>query len=116
MASTTNPVIALAGIILCIAGMMSVLALFWVLPMGIFRGRAAAGCIALMNSLAMFGGFFGPYFMGFVKERTGSFSSGYFALAALFAISAVVWVVLRWISNPARAKLVAKGAQVSTVP
>ena len=50
-------------------------------------GAAAAGGIALINSLGNLGGFAGPYLIGWVKDATGSYAAamGIFALAAIVA-------------------------------
>jgi len=93
-AITASPLIALAGLTLCISALMCILTLFWILPMRLLNGRAAAGCIAVINSLAMFGGFFGPYVMGVVKERTGAFAWAYIGIALLFLIIAFVWLAI----------------------
>ena len=50
------------------------------------RGSPAprpAGAIALINSIGNLAGFAGPYLIGWVKESTGSTSTGLFVLAAL---------------------------------
>jgi hypothetical protein len=44
------------------------------LPTAFLREQAAAGGIALINSMGAFGGFVGPYLIGRVKERTGEFT------------------------------------------
>jgi ACS family tartrate transporter-like MFS transporter len=44
--------------------MMAMLPTFWTLPTGFLTGPAAAGGIALINSVANIGGFFGPTILG----------------------------------------------------
>ena len=44
--------------------MMSMLPVFWTLPTAFLTGAAAAGGIALINSVANIGGFFGPTILG----------------------------------------------------
>jgi cyanate permease len=39
-------------------------------------GAAAAGAIALINSVGNIGGFVGPFLIGWLKETTGSFTGG----------------------------------------
>jgi nitrate/nitrite transporter NarK len=48
-------------------------------------GTAAASGIAWMNSIGNLGGFFGPTRVGWIKDYTGSFAGGLYALAALCA-------------------------------
>jgi MFS family permease len=59
-----SPVVALAGLCLAQAGMMSMLPVFWTLPGVFLSGVAAAGGIALINSVANIGGFFGASILG----------------------------------------------------
>jgi MFS transporter, ACS family, tartrate transporter len=63
-ALATSPAMALAGFCLAQLGMMSMLPIFWTLPTGFLTGAAAAGGIALINSLANIGGFLGPTVLG----------------------------------------------------
>lgn len=58
------PQVALAGLCLAQAGMMSMLPVFWTLPGAFLSGTAAAGGIALINSVANIGGFFGASILG----------------------------------------------------
>jgi ACS family tartrate transporter-like MFS transporter len=45
-------------------------------PTEFMAGRAAAAGIAAMNTITMFSGFVGPYWMGVVKDATGSYQLG----------------------------------------
>ena len=45
-------------------------------PMQFLAGRAAAAGIAAMNTITMFAGFVGPYWMGVMKDHTGSYDGG----------------------------------------
>lgn len=71
-AMSKNPYIAMGGLILAFAGLKSTIAPFWALTTGFLSGTAAAGGIALINSVGNLGGFFGPYFVGIIKDKTGS--------------------------------------------
>jgi len=53
-------------------------------------GTAAASGIAWINSLGNLGGFFGPSIVGWIKDLTGSFAGGLYALAAFAFMSAAV--------------------------
>lgn len=59
-----TPWLALIGLCLAQAGMMSMLPVFWTLPTLFLTGVAAAGGIALINSVANIGGIFGPWLLG----------------------------------------------------
>ena len=68
-------------------GFMSMLGPANAVPMQFLAGRAAAAGIAAMNTITMFSGFVGPYWMGVMKDRTGSYDAGLrgLALPALLA-------------------------------
>ena len=69
---------------------------FWTLPAAILTGTAAAGGIALINSIGNIGGFVGPYLLGQVKESTGNYALALWILAAiLVAVSLIVLGVVR---------------------
>ena len=63
---------------------------FWPLPSAFLTGAAAAGGIALVNSIGNLGGFVGPYAVGWIKDATGSFEAGLYFLAACALASAVL--------------------------
>jgi ACS family tartrate transporter-like MFS transporter len=63
---------------------------FWPLPSAFLTGAAAAGGIALVNSIGNLGGFVGPYVVGWIKDATGSFEAGLYFLAACALASAVL--------------------------
>ena len=67
-----NPWLAMAGLTLAFAGQKSTIAPFWALSTSFLSGTAAAGGIALINSVGNLGGFFGPLLVGKVKDATGS--------------------------------------------
>lgn len=75
------------ALILATVGIYSAFGPFWSVPADFLGGTAAAGGIALINSLGNLGGFGGPYIIGWVKQTTGSYAAamGVFALAALVA-------------------------------
>jgi MFS transporter, ACS family, tartrate transporter len=50
-------------------------------PMQFLAGRAAAAGLAAMNTITMFSGFLGPYWMGLMKDHTGSYNAGLRGLA-----------------------------------
>lgn len=68
---------------------------FWALPPTFLGGTAAAGGIALINSVGNLGGFVGPYAVGWVKETTESYSAGMLALAAALVAAGALTLVMR---------------------
>jgi MFS family permease len=77
-----NPVLAAVALIICTMGGYAALPTFWTLPTGFLTGSAAAGGIALINSIGNLGGFVGPYAIGWIKDMTGETTLGLAVLAA----------------------------------
>ena len=70
-ATLKNPVLAMAALTLAFMGTKSTIAPFWAWTTSLLSGAAAAGGIALINSVGNLGGFFGPYLVGKLKDITG---------------------------------------------
>jgi MFS transporter, ACS family, tartrate transporter len=68
---------------------------FWSMPPMFLTGTAAAASIAWINSLGNLGGFFGPSIVGWVRDVTGSYAGGLYALSAFALMAAVVSALLR---------------------
>jgi MFS transporter, ACS family, tartrate transporter len=73
---------------------------FWSMPPMFMTGTAAAASIAWINSIGNLGGFFGPWYVGVVRDWTGSYAGGLYGLAFLCVISAVVCALFLHIPNP----------------
>jgi MFS transporter, ACS family, tartrate transporter len=67
---------------------------FWPLPTAMLTGTAAAGGIALINSVGNLGGFLGPYAMGLVRDHTGSFAIGLLTIALGSVVGGLVVLAL----------------------
>jgi ACS family tartrate transporter-like MFS transporter len=80
------------------------------LPTQFLAGRAAAAGIAAMNTITMFSGFVGPYWMGLMKDATGSYQAGLrgLALPALGA-AAVMFALTQSLKRPINVPLVKAG-------
>ncbi len=89
-----NPVLIIASFCLAASGIYGALAVFWTLPTAILRGMAAAGGLALLNSFANLGGFFGPYLMGWLKQTTGDYIVGMSLLAAMLTFAGIATLVI----------------------
>ena len=91
--------------------MFAVLPVFWTLPTTFLSGTAAAGGIAIINSIGNLSGFAGPFVMGKMKDATGSYTVG------LLAVSATVFLaMLIALSLPHEAKLEQVEAERETEP
>jgi len=78
-----NPYVTMVALVVAAIGTFCTFALFWTLPTAWLSGSAPAGAIALINSIGNLAGFGGPYLIGWVKEATGSTSTGLLVLAVL---------------------------------
>ena len=99
------PQIALPGLLCIIVGHMSMQGPLWIIATGFLRGRAAAAGIAAMNTIAILGGFVGPYWVGFAKDLTGNDQRGMVPMAAPMLIGAAIMWYLRRSSRRSAALL-----------
>jgi MFS transporter, ACS family, tartrate transporter len=82
--------IAAVALIICAMGIWAAVPTFWTLPTGFLTGSAAAGGIALINSIGNLDGFAGPYAIGWIKDATGETTLGLVVLAACSIMAGVV--------------------------
>ena len=78
-----QPVIAIVGLTLATMGALTGLPMFWPVPTAMLSAGAAAGGLALINSMGQMAGFLSPYLVGFVKDATGSTDIALYVLAAV---------------------------------
>jgi ACS family tartrate transporter-like MFS transporter len=84
----------MVGVCMTSIASISSLGILWTIPTRFLIGAGAAGGLAFINSVGTLGGFFGPYIVGVLRQSTGSFSSGIFAMSGILALSAGMAVVL----------------------
>jgi ACS family tartrate transporter-like MFS transporter len=89
-----NYLLSLMALTVAVVGVLTANALLFSLPSLFLGGRAAAGGIALIISIASLGGFFGPTIIGVLKEQTGDYSLAMVALAIALVLSAAVVLAL----------------------
>jgi ACS family tartrate transporter-like MFS transporter len=77
---------------------------FWAMPPMFLTGTAAAASIAWINSIGNLGGFFGPWYVGVMKDLTGSYAGGLYGLALLCLGSAIVCAFFLHIPNVVAAR------------
>jgi D-galactonate transporter len=70
-------------------GIFACLPVFWTFPTAFLSGAAAAGGIAMINSIGNLAGFAGPFAMGRLKDVTGTYTAGLLVLAAIGLIGTV---------------------------
>ncbi|MDT8909259.1 MULTISPECIES: hypothetical protein [Pseudomonas] len=62
----------------------------WAMPSELIKGEAAAGGIALINTIGLCGGFWGPAVIGWAKTSTASMTPGIVAVGCVFLCTAFV--------------------------
>jgi nitrate/nitrite transporter NarK len=85
---------ALVGITLALIGTIAGRTIFYTLPSRFLSGQAAAGGLALINSIGALGGFAGPYLVGYLKDSFGTFTAGMLGLAIVLAITTLLTLSL----------------------
>jgi ACS family tartrate transporter-like MFS transporter len=81
---------AMVGMTIAACGFYGSKGPFWAMPGMFLTGPAAAAAIAWINSIGNLGGFFGPWYVGFMKDATGSYTGGLYGLALFgFAAAAI---------------------------
>jgi ACS family tartrate transporter-like MFS transporter len=81
---------ALVGMSIAAIGFYGSKGPFFAMPPMFLSGTALAGGIAWINSIGNLGGFFGPWYVGAMKDATGSFAGGLLGLALLGFIASFV--------------------------
>jgi MFS transporter, ACS family, tartrate transporter len=81
-----SPTWAILGLSLAFLGINSMLPAFWSLPASFLSGAAAAGGIALINSVGNIGGWLGPWSLGLLKDKTQMLSPGMVVLAGVLLL------------------------------
>jgi MFS family permease len=89
-----NPYLAMLAITASTCSIMCAMPAFWALPSQFLTGTAAAGGIALINSLGNLSGFGGPYVTGWLTDLTGDSKAGLWVVGALSLAAAGVVVAL----------------------
>jgi len=90
-----SPALALASLTFAAIGLYSGLSSFWAQAAPGLRGAAAAGTIALVNSLGNLGGFLGPALIGMAKERTGGYAASLMLVSAFLVLAAAGMLAVR---------------------
>ncbi|GAA5058440.1 MFS transporter [Nocardia callitridis] len=90
-----NPFAAMAAVTVCAVGVLAALPTFWALPSTFLTGAAAAGGIAMINSIGNISGFGAPYVTGWLKDWTGTQRAGLWVVGACMVASAIGALILR---------------------
>jgi MFS transporter, ACS family, tartrate transporter len=80
-ATLQSPWLVLGALTVAFLGMMCMMGPYWSLATSFLSGTAAAGGIALINTIANAGGVLSPSLMGWMKSISGNFTAGQAMLA-----------------------------------
>ncbi len=100
---STSPVMVLGMLCLSQIGVSAMPPLFWPIPGAFLTGASAAAGIATINSIGNLSGFVGPYFMGYLKDATGTFALGLILLGVIAlagGLSVLLLPVTRQLEQP----------------
>jgi MFS transporter, ACS family, tartrate transporter len=103
-AFATAPVVSMLGLTVAVSGYLASVPVFWTIPSRFLASTAAAGAIAMINSIGNLGGFFGPVLVGQITKSTGSPASGLLGIAIII-LSSPILILLVHKLQPRRQKL-----------
>jgi cyanate permease len=87
---SSNIVIVMIGLTLATMGALTGLPMFWPLPAAFLGSAAAAGGLALINSLGQVAGFVSPFLVGWIKDQTGSTDVALYILSTVMLVGALL--------------------------
>jgi sugar phosphate permease len=75
---------------------------FWAIPGSFLSGASAAGGIAAISAMGVTGGFVAPYFIGYMKDFTGGFQTGFLVIAAFGVVISILFYIVGTSQQKAR--------------
>jgi ACS family tartrate transporter-like MFS transporter len=90
----SSAALVVAGLGLGMAGAEAMAGPFWAMATSRMAGLSAAAGIAVINSIANLGGYFGPDIIGWFRTAGGGFRSGLLAIAVTVAVSGGIAVAV----------------------
>jgi ACS family tartrate transporter-like MFS transporter len=89
-----DPTLKMIALSIAGFGIFANLPVFWTFPTAFLSGAAAAGGIAMINSIGNLAGFGGPYAMGRLRDLTGTYTMGLLSLSVVGLIATLIVLVL----------------------
>lgn len=86
-ASGKSALIVVGGMSMGMVGAEAMVGPFWAMATSKMKGSSAAVSIAVINSLANLGGYFGPWILGLVRSANGGFAAGLLAIGSVMLLS-----------------------------
>ena len=102
---------ALVGMSIAAMGFYGSKGPFFAMPPMFLSGAGLAAGIAWINSIGNLGGFFGPWYIGVMKDLTGNYAGGLYGLALLGLVAAIVCALFLHIPNRMPAQAVVAPAE-----
>jgi len=92
---TVAPIFAIPAYAIIFIGFNATAGPSWAIASSFLSGRSAAAGIATANTIAIVGGFLGPYWMGRAKDFTGNYQTGLLTLAVPAFAGAAILLFMR---------------------
>ncbi|PRY04062.1 hypothetical protein [Paraburkholderia sp. BL25I1N1] len=77
-------------LVLGFAGTGAGITLFWQMSVGLLSGKSMVVGVPLISSVANIAGFVTPFLIGYVRDATGTYASGFIMIACVQALGVVV--------------------------
>lgn len=87
-----NPYLMMVALVVGVVGQSSITPVFWSIPSALLTGTAAAGGLALINSVGNLGGWLGPFVYGLIKDATSSDNLALLSLSVAPVVAACIIV------------------------
>ena len=107
--ATRQPLLAVAAFTLTVVAYNAAQGPSLAMPSAFLSGRTSAIGYAVINGIAMVGGFVGPYWMGRARDLTGNYQRGLLTLAIPCATAALLIYLLKVLSPAQKQTLVETG-------
>jgi D-galactonate transporter len=87
---SSNALVVMIGLTFATMGALTGLPMFWPLPAAFLGSAAAAGGLALINSLGQIAGFVSPFLVGWIKDLTHSTDPALYILSGVMLAGALL--------------------------
>ncbi|MGH8782878.1 MFS transporter [Paraburkholderia sp.] len=86
---------SLLSITVATASMWMAYTVFWAIPPAYLKGASAAGGIALINTIGIFGGFLSPVAIGWLHTASGDFHTSLSLMVGIMIVGAILLSAIR---------------------
>ncbi len=96
VANASEPEIRLLGLVFCSIGAWCGMSIFWTIPPLFLSDKARATGVALVNSIGLLASAATPSIIGILRDKTGSFYSGFGYATVMLVMSALLILFITW--------------------